>query len=136
LTFVLDASVTLGWLLPDEQDPYPQTILQRLAGESAIVSNVWPLEVANGLLVAERRGRVSATDATVVHTRLRELPIIIEPASLDSALRAVFALARTHNLSAYDAAYLELAMREGIALATSDDRLRAAALAAGVLLAE
>jgi predicted nucleic acid-binding protein len=136
VTFVLDASVTLGWLFPDDQDMYPERILQRLEDEPALVSQVWPLEIANGLLVAGRRGRISSADASLVRARLKDLPIRTDSPSLDAALGPVATLARTHNLTAYDASYLELAMREGVPLATIDERLRTAALASGVPLAE
>jgi predicted nucleic acid-binding protein len=135
VAFVLDASVTLGWLFPDEQNEFPQTILQRLGYEPAIVSSVWPLEVANGVLVAERRGRVSTADASLVHATLNDLPITVDPLGLDVALGQVLALARNYRLSAYDASYLELAMRDGVPLATIDRNLRAAAVSVGVPLA-
>jgi predicted nucleic acid-binding protein len=136
VTFVLDASVAVGWCLPDERNDYTNRILRRIADEPAIVSAVWALEVANGLLVAERRGRLSAAEIPRLHTLLSTLPIQAYEAALDPALGPVLAVARTHTLSAYDASHLELAMREGLALATIDQNLRAAALAAGVALPE
>jgi predicted nucleic acid-binding protein len=136
LTFVVDASVTLGWCFPDESNPYPQKVLQRLRDNPAIVSSVWPLEIANGLLVAERRGRVTAADLVQAHEILMDLPISADDTSLDAALGPVSTLARRYNLTAYDASYLELAMREGLPLATLDESLRAAAGQAGVELAE
>ena len=135
MTFVLDASVTLGWYLPDERNDYANRILRRLAEEAAIVSGIWHIEVANGLLVAERRGRISAPDIPRIHSLLSVLPIAPVGPALDSALGPVLVVARTYGLSAYDASYLELALREGHPLATLDRNLRAAARKSEVALA-
>ena len=136
MTFVVDASVTLSWHLDDEPNAYSDKVLGRLAAEPAIVPRIWFLEVANGLLLAERRRRITSAHSAHVHQALANLPITADDLSLDLALGSILSLARSQNLSAYDASYLELAMREGLQLATLDDRLRAAALAAGVSLAE
>lgn len=136
MTLVIDASLTLAWALEDEPNDYADRIFGRLPHEPAGVPGVWALEVANGFLVAERRGRVTAVEVSRAHAILKDLPIIAEESSLDLALGPVLALARMHNITAYDASYLELAMREGLPLASLDDRLRTAALAAGVPLAE
>jgi predicted nucleic acid-binding protein len=135
VTFVLDASVTLAWALEEAND-YSDRIFGRLSDETAVVPNIWALEVANGLLVAERGGRVTGAEVTRVRGILGDLPITADSASFDLALGPVLILARTHDLTAYDASYLELAMREGHPLVTVDRDLRAAALAAGVPLAE
>jgi predicted nucleic acid-binding protein len=103
VTFVLDASVTLGWYLPDERNDYANRILRRLAEEAAIVSGIWHIEVANGLLVAERRGRISAADIPRIHSLLSVLPIAPDEPALDSALGPVLVVARTYGLSANDA---------------------------------
>ncbi|TMB66935.1 MAG: type II toxin-antitoxin system VapC family toxin [Chloroflexi bacterium] len=95
MTFVLDASVTLGWLFPDERNAYPRTILGRLAHAPALVSSVWALEVANGLLVAERLGRVSTADASLVHTILKDLPVGADSVSVDAALGPILTVVRT-----------------------------------------
>jgi predicted nucleic acid-binding protein len=134
VTFVLNASVTLAWALEEAND-YSDGVFGRLPGESAVVPAVWTLEVANGLLIAERGGRVTEAEVARVHGILRDLPITRDSTSVDIALGPVLALARTHDLTAYDASYLELAMREGISLATVDGDLRTAALKAGVALA-
>jgi predicted nucleic acid-binding protein len=136
VTFVVDASVTLSWHLDDEPNAYSDKILARLAHDPAVVPPVWFLEIANGLLTAERRGRITSAHSSYVHETLSNLPITADELSLDSALGPILSLARSQGLSAYDASYLELAMREGVPLATVDDRLRSAALAAGVPLAE
>lgn len=127
MAFVLDASVTLGWCFGDEENAYAHRVLRRLADDSALVPEIWLLEVANGLLFAERRGRISAADVAQVHGALAALPIEFDDLTLERALAAVLHLARAHRLSAYDAAYLELAMRQGLPLATQDGALRAAA---------
>ena len=135
MTLVIDASVTLAWCLEDEQSDYAETIFSRLTGERATVPSLWAVEVANGLRNAERRDRLSPAGAAEAHGLLSRLPVEIEETSLYRVLVPVLNVARTNNLSAYDASYLELAMREGLALATVDDRLRAAAARVGVTLA-
>jgi predicted nucleic acid-binding protein len=136
VTFVVDASVTLSWHLDDEPNAYSDKILGRLASESALVPRLWCLEIANGLLIAERRGRITAAHSSHVHQALANLPITADDLSLDLALGSILSVARFQNLSAYDASYLELAMRGGLPLATLDEKLRTAAVAAGVPLAE
>lgn len=136
MPFVLDASVALAWSFRDERNAYAHQALRRLEDDAALVPAVWMLEVANGLLVAERRGRFTAADVAQVYGVLADLPIEWSALTLDQALGPVLDLARAHGLSAYDAAYLELAMREGLPLATQDEALRAAAQRVGVPLAE
>ncbi len=134
MPFVLDASVALAWSFRDEQNAYAHRVLRRLEDDPAVVPAVWLLEVTNGLLVAERRDRFSAADVANVHSVLADLPIEWSDLALDQALGPVLDLARTHALSAYDASYLELAMREGLPLATRDAALQAAAKRVGVSL--
>ena len=136
MPFVLDASVALAWSFRDERNAYAHRVLRRLEDDPALVPAVWMLEVANGLLVADRRGRFTAADVAQVYGVLADLPIEWSDLTLDQALGPVLDLARVHGLSAYDAAYLELAMREGLPLATQDDALRGAAERAGVPLME
>jgi predicted nucleic acid-binding protein len=136
MPLVIDASVTLAWCLDDEQSEYADVILTRVSKDSATVPSVWPIEVANGLVIAERRGRLSVAEIPRLHSLLSTFPIEAEEPALEAALGPIISLARTYDLSAYDASYLELAMREGIALATLDDALRAAANQAGIELAE
>ena len=94
--------------------------------------SIWPLEVANGLRSAERRGRITIADSARVRHLLLSLPIHVEPVDLGAALTEVADLARTFDLSAYDAAYLALAARHGLSMATADDRLTHACTQAGV----
>jgi predicted nucleic acid-binding protein len=136
MPFVLDASVALAWPFRDERNAYAHRILRRLEDDPAVVPTVWILEMANGLLVAERRGRFTAADVAHVYGTLADLPIESSDLTLDQALGPVLDLARAHELSAYDATYLELAMREGLALATQDDALRVAANRVSVPLVE
>ena len=132
--FVLDGSVTLAWLFHDEQDPYADAIVAKLPNLAMLVPRLWHLEVANVLLVGERRGRCSQTDTTNWLSYLSGLPIEVDGLTEDRAWSDTVHLARLQGLSAYDAAYLELAMREGVPLATIDSRLRAAAQAVGIAL--
>jgi predicted nucleic acid-binding protein len=134
MAFVLDASVALAWHFEDEASAYADRVLERLREDDALVPAIWPLEVANGLLAAERRSRLSPADVAAAQGVLSDLPITVNTQTLAEALGSVLDLARAQGLSAYDAAYLDLAMREGLALATQDDDLRAAATRVGVAL--
>jgi predicted nucleic acid-binding protein len=129
---VIDCSVTMSWGFPDEDNPYAQSVLRALPALSAAVPSLWPLEVANSLLVAERRARLSEADSNRFVTLVGSLPITIDEETSAYAMHQTLALARARNLSAYDASYLELAMRLGLPLATLDQRLRDAAAAVGV----
>jgi len=130
--FVIDCSVTMAWCFENQSDDYTQQILSRLVQDTARVPSIWPLEVANSLAVGERREKV--TGATVVRflSILVALPIVVEEGTHRQAFGPILALAREQNLSAYDAAYLELALREGVPLATRDAALRKAAASVGV----
>ena len=132
--FVVDASVALAWCFEDEASALADRVLDRLADEEALVPAIWPLEVANALRSAERRGRLTIADASRVRELLLALPVRVEALSLTGALTEVTELARSFDLSAHDAAYLDLAARHGIALATADERLRVACARAGVEL--
>lgn len=132
--FVLDGSVTLVWGFTDENDDDAIAILDKMPDLQAYVPNLWPLEVANALLVGERRGRTTSADAAHFLAILGTFPITVDEESVARAWIETMHLARAHQLSAYDASYLELAMRLGLPLATLDDRLKTAATAVGVLL--
>ena len=130
--FVLDASVTVAWALADERDHYPERILDALCEGEAVVPSIWPLEVANALLMAERRKRLKRAEVENFLSLLQELPIRVEG---DNPLRdwgEILLLAREEGLSVYDAAYLNLALRSGLPLATLDQALRKAARNCGV----
>ncbi len=132
--FVVDASVALAWCFDDETSDCADGALDRLAHEEAIAPAIWPLEIANGLRTAERRGRLDLADLPRVRDLLLSLPVQVEAVDLRLALGEVTEIARSLELTAYDAAYLTLAARRGLALATVDDRLRRAAVASGVSL--
>ena len=134
--FVLDCSVTMAWCFGDESTPYTDGVRDALVDTRAVVPSLWPLEVANVLLVAERRKRLHKADATRFIALLQALPIRIDQGSRHAPLSDILELGRTHRLSSYDAAYLELAIREGLPLATLDDQLREATRQAGVPLVE
>lgn len=131
-TIVLDCSIAVAWCFPDEKASYPQAVLDSLDSVEAVVPSIWPLELANVLLVGERRKRSTQADAVAWLEFLRALPIRIDGETAAQAWGDTMNLARAHNLSAYDAAYLELALRLGTPLATLDDQLKAAAAAVGV----
>jgi predicted nucleic acid-binding protein len=123
----------MGWCFEDETNPYSESLLARLeAGEEALVPSLWPLEVANVLVKAKQRGRVTETQIIGFLEDVGQFAIRVDTRGLDRALTEVRYLAEQHQLTSYDAAYLELAMRTGTPLATLDERLRQAALAAGV----
>jgi len=132
VTFVLDASVALAWCFADEVSPATLTIRDRLTSERAIVPSLWLYEVANALTVASRRGRMSAETATDMARLVVSLPIDLAEPVRD--LTELMHLAAQHGLSAYDAAYLHLALTSELPLATLDDRLATSARAAGVRL--
>jgi predicted nucleic acid-binding protein len=129
---VVDASVALAWCFPDERNAYAQAVLEELRHRKGIVPSLWPLEITNAILVGERRGRVAPTDVSRFLALLSELSFAIDTLTAQRCVGAILPLARANALSAYDAAYLELAMREGLVLATIDDKLRKAAKASGV----
>ncbi len=134
--FVLDASVTLCWFFEDQATVYTDSVLDRIAGGGeALTSTIWPLEVANALAVAERRKLIKPAQSTAFVEALSQLPIQVERTGAQRAFKEVLEISRHHRLSAYDASYLDLAMREALPLATVDGSLRTAARAAGVKLA-
>jgi predicted nucleic acid-binding protein len=134
--FVPDASATLAWCFKDESSDWTRALLARFkAGDTAVVPQHWSIEVANSILVAVRRRRATREESTRIFDDLRELPIRIDFAHRETTFVDVFSCAEKYKLTVYDAAYLELAIREGVALATLDSDLRTAARAAGVSLA-
>jgi predicted nucleic acid-binding protein len=134
--FVLDCSVTMAWIFDDEDDPLAAAVRDRLGGDVALAPSIWPLEVGNALLVAERRQRVSRAEALRFLEVLRQLPIDVDATEAMVAMDRVLQIAREAGLSAYDASYLELAARFGLPLATLDRRLASAAVRVGVALCE
>lgn len=130
--FVLDASVALAWCFGDEQSAAASRLLEQLEATTAVVPALWRWEIGNALLAAERRGRLQAQEVQAFLRLLERLPIEVDPSAEEQAFAATLDLARSHGLTTYDAAYLELAKRRGLELATRDAELREAALAAGI----
>jgi predicted nucleic acid-binding protein len=131
--FVLDCSVTMAWFFAGEATSATDTILDNLnRGGRAVVAQHWRLEVGNTLLMGERRKRCTAADAAHFLGILGALPIDTDPETGANATSATLSLARAHALTVYDAAYLELAMRTHLPLATLDLELRSAAKRVGV----
>ena len=132
MSLVLDNSVALAWCFADEQTPAVMDLLDRVAEQGAVAPMLWPLEALNGLLAAERRRRVTPAKRIELTALLRALPIVLDAHTAEQAWEATAALAERHGLTLYDAAYLELAQRRRLPLATLDRDLRTAAAAVGV----
>ncbi len=134
MTLVLDNSVALAWCFADERSPASLDLLDRVAQSGAHAPQLWPVEALNGLLSAERRRRITIAERHALMTFLQDLPITIDAGTADRAWRETAHLAASYNLTAYDATYLELALRLGLPLATNDAALISAAQQAGVKL--
>lgn len=132
MAFVIDCSVSLAWFLEDERNAFSDSILHATETADHWVPAVWPLEFANGLLMAERRKRIDRA------TRLDALRRVLLPGlRVDTAatdMQAISALAERRSLTTYDASYLELALRQGLDLVTLDRGLAAAGAAEGILI--
>lgn len=131
MPFVLDASICAVWALTDESDPLADYVMARLAQEPAIVPALWWFEVRNVLIVSERRKRLTSDGSQEFLKFLAGFPIWSDEEPDEDA---IFGFARRHQLSFYDATYLEIAHRKGLPLATLDKALRMAAEAAGISL--
>jgi len=131
MAFVLDASITACWAFQDEGHPEAGLAFHRMRDEEAVVPSLWWFEVRNIMVVNERRRRISESDTAAFLLNLSRLRVRLDRLPEGDA---VLRLARTHRLSVYDAAYLELAQREGLPLATLDAGLRRAAAEAGVAI--
>lgn len=133
--FVLDASVTMSWFLEDEADAYGEQVKEAVRmGARPVVPALWPIETTHVILRAERRERLSANKTLEILTLLKSLPVEMDDVSSRVSFSEGWALAKAHELSAYDALYLELAMRRGLPLASLDGPFQKAALKAGVPL--
>ncbi|MPZ36333.1 MAG: PIN domain-containing protein [Rhodospirillales bacterium] len=132
--FVLDVSVTMAWCFEDEASDETWRLLDRLADDTALVPGIWAAEVANVLLVAERRKRLVRAQSRAFTARLLSLPILVEEAAPLRMLADVLTLGRDTGLAAYDAMYLDLAIRHDLPLATLDRSLRGAARKSRVAL--
>ena len=126
--FVLDASMTAAWCFEDQSTPYTEAVLQAVInGAEVIVPAIWRVEVANVLVVAERRKKISTETSMRFILALKKFAIIVDLDGLDEVFGKVIDHARRYQRSAYDASYLELAHRRGLPLATKDGPLKAAA---------
>jgi predicted nucleic acid-binding protein len=133
MNLVIDGSTALGFLLADEEPESATRVLDAIEnGVPTIVPAHWCVEVANGLIMAERRKRVSQAEASEALNLVAALPVVTDEQTAQRAFSDTAALARQYGLTIYDAAYLELAMRRGASLATTDGALAKAAKAAGV----
>ena len=132
MAFVLDCSVTMAWIFPDEATGATDGWRDSLVEGRAFVPSLWPVELANVLLVATRRGRIRVDEWPEIRASLEALPIEIEPVSTSRVWGESLELAKTHHISVYDAMYLELAVRLQLPLATLDRALLAAAPVVGI----
>jgi len=129
---VIDASVALAWCFPDESSDFADAVLSEVEHQELIVPAIWSVEVSNALLVGERRKRIREAEIRQFVQLLDRLAIFEDSQPAAQAMAGILPLARTHNLSAYDAAYLEVAVRHRALLATLDGALLRAATANGV----
>ena len=132
MPFVLDSSVALAWVLPDESNPSIDRLCDRLTDDIAVVPPVWPLEIGNVLQVAVKRGRLNSKDMGRVIKELRALPIEIDATSTERSFEETLALAQKYDLTTYDASYVELAQRRDVPMATLDHKLRKACQSAKI----
>ncbi|HTS37051.1 MAG TPA: type II toxin-antitoxin system VapC family toxin [Candidatus Solibacter sp.] len=135
MRFVLDASVSLSWLIDKPVAPYATSVRQQLRGDNrAVVPQLWQSEVANGLVVAERRGLVNPSDIVQILQQFDTIARLIDIRNESVSIRRTIATARASGLTAYDAIYLDLARDQQLPIATLDRQLAAAAKKAGVPL--
>jgi predicted nucleic acid-binding protein len=131
---VLDCSLTMAWFFEDEATAFTDALFSALPDSDLHVAVLWPLEVSNVLMLAERKGRTTQTKIGQFVDAISKQPILIDRDGLDRAFTHLAAIAKRRRLTIYDAAYLELAIRAGLPLATLDKPLQSAAVAEGVEL--
>jgi predicted nucleic acid-binding protein len=122
----------MAWYFKDEANAYAKAVRRSLSGRGAVVPAMWPVEVANILVLGERRHRSTEAEASKWLGYLQQLPIRVDEETAARAWSDILHVARSYDLSAYDASYLELAIRLGLPLASLDDQLKATAASAGV----
>lgn len=133
--FVVDASVVLTWCFPDENSALAERVAQMFKeGDSSIAPSFWPHELLNALLVGEKRKRISGDLIRAFLTDLATLPIVLQESQADAVFDRIQSLSREHGLTAYDAAYLDLAQTNGLPVATLDEDLMRACARTGVEL--
>ena len=133
--FVLDHSVAMRWLIESKKKAdqnYAEAVLKTMVDTDSIIPDLWHLEAANVLLGLEKHGDATTGEIERFISQLENLPIRIDPLTADQSLKRTLVLAKAYKLSSYDAAYLELAIRESVPLATLDKALLRAARNAGV----
>lgn len=133
-SFIIDCSLTMTWCFADEATPASTAVQDRLVAESALVPAHWFLEVANVLAMAERKSRITSIASLEFVRLLHALAIELDHEASTRAFDHLLPLCRTHKLTSYDAAYLDLAVRRNLPLASLDDDLRAAAKSLGVVI--
>jgi predicted nucleic acid-binding protein len=134
-SFVADASVAIAWVHPAQATSETEAMLDRLAaGDSLVVPALWPLEVANALTILRRRRKLTPAEARTAIEILRDLPAVIDHEAAAIAFTRLAELASEHELTIYDATYIELATRRRLALASNDARMKQAAIRSGVNL--
>ena len=131
---VVDNSVVMAWCFEDESNAYTDAVMEYLDDNESVVPAIWPLEIGNVLLVAERKRRIGKADVARFLDLIGGLAISVEQESPERMLTDIIALAREFQLTTYDASYLDLAMRSGLPIATQDQQLRKAARKCGVPL--
>jgi predicted nucleic acid-binding protein len=132
---VLDNSVSAAWCFSDETNPYVEGVFQAVAKDGgAVAPSLWPVELANALVVAERRKRITIEQREAFLESLAELDIEVQPLTTDQVFREGIGLATTHRLSVYDAIYLGIAIRQQLPIATQDEALIRVAKEIGVLI--
>lgn len=132
-SFVADASVAIAWVHPAQATPETDAMLDRLAaGDSLVVPALWPLEVANALTVLRRRRKLTLDEVRTAIEIIRELPAVIDHEAAAMAFTRLVDLATRHELTIYDATYIEVATRRQLPLASNDARMKQAAIRSGV----
>ena len=130
--FVVDASMAFAWVKPSQASAASDALLEQIEqGATVVVPSLWFLEVANGLLVAQRRKLLTASERTRALARLSGLALTVDDVDARVAFDRTSALAMRHGLSVYDAAYLEVALRRTLPIASRDEALLSAAARAG-----
>jgi predicted nucleic acid-binding protein len=132
MTTLLDASAAIAWCVPDEFDEPAKALLAHVVANGAIVPSLWTFEVENALRSAHRRRRVNEEDAYAIMARLSNLPIRVVDALDTPVFHGAFTISVEHDISVYDAVYLDAARRHGAMLASRDRRLLAVADALGI----
>lgn len=134
MSFVLDSSITLSWCFSDEATPLTKSLLKKVEEDIAYVPNLWPLELGNVLVMAAKKKRINYAQMIEFISLLNDLNIEIDNQTCNKAFHEILSLAHSEGLTTYDAAYLELAMRLGLPLATKDKQLRDTASRMGVVV--